>query len=350
MLITIFATLSLVTKPSVNVSVEGNGFFQFAERGRALYTSSAPLVVVNGWLSNPNGAPLLPTLRVPDGTSRIEVEEDGDVYATTPNFRARVGRISLATFRPGDDLRRLGKCFISSSMPIYKEPGEGNVGTIKVVDKIDNDPMRDPDPVPMPLAPAPTFGVPTRDDSFVREWIERVPSEPALPYTKTISGEAHISIATQTDCLSDRFTLGDIAVIDASSDLRSALMNAQIGDTPKPGKKMQVKKDAVLRELTKQGFDTEQISIDLPDRATVTRRGQEISADSIKDAAIQAASQLLGTDHLKANVHFDYKFAPLGDLTYTVESCVKSRRGATAIVVTNVNGQRYNSHVVRISK
>src|SRR5689334_17161112 len=97
MLITLLATLSIAPAPMVRLSVEGNGYLQFAQDGHALYTSSAPLIAVDGWLSYPNGAPLLPTLRVPKETVRVDVETDGDVYAATPYFRAHVGRITLAT-------------------------------------------------------------------------------------------------------------------------------------------------------------------------------------------------------------------------------------------------------------
>src|SRR5579885_2120457 len=93
MLITILATLSIVKSPLVTVSVQGNGFLQFAQNGHALYTSSAPLIVVDGWLSYPNGAPLLPTLRVPSDATRLDIDADGNVLATTPHIHARVGRI-----------------------------------------------------------------------------------------------------------------------------------------------------------------------------------------------------------------------------------------------------------------
>src|SRR5512142_1663439 len=108
MLLMFAATLSLAMKPTICVSVEGNGYLQFAKDGHALYTSSAPLTIVDGWLSYPERAPLLPTLRLPDGTVRVEVDSEGTVFAATRSYRAKVGQISLAVFKPGDDLRETG--------------------------------------------------------------------------------------------------------------------------------------------------------------------------------------------------------------------------------------------------
>src|SRR5438477_12067563 len=130
MLWTLALTLSLAAAPTVNVSVEGNGYLQFAQEGHALYTSSAPLTVVDGWLSNPSGAPLIPTLRVPEGTIRVDVDAQGNVFAATKYFRARVGQISLAVFDSSNDLRPLGTFLVASSVPKLEAPGAGEAGIL----------------------------------------------------------------------------------------------------------------------------------------------------------------------------------------------------------------------------
>ena len=349
MLLSILASMSLAAAPMVRVSVDGNGYFQFAEDGHALYTSSAPLIVDNGWLSYPNGAPLLPTLRVPDGTIHVEIRQDGEVFAATQSFKARVGRITLATFAPNADLRPYGSFLVSSALPSYTEPGDG-AGTIHVLGA--NDPT--PAPVAPPAVVATSETVKTDpaispDDDFVQDWLDRKPEELPMRENAMPSGAAHITISSESDVNDDVYSLGDIAVIDADDTLRTALQSARIGDMPKPGAKSGVRRDAIMRELQSQGFDTSDFQIDIPRHAFVTRRGQKASRDAIMDAALGAASKIYANGDLKASLHIDSDYVPDGTVDYEVESCTPTRKGAVVIVVTKVDGARYNSHVVRIS-
>jgi hypothetical protein len=345
MLLTLLATLSLAPATLVRLSVEGNGYLQFAQDGHALYTSSAPLTIVDGWLSYPSGAPLLPTLRVPKDTIRVDVDEDGNVFAATRRFRARVGRISLATFAPGTDLRRHGSFLVSSSLPKYKGPGDDNAGTIRVLDPDEESPAT---PVPSPTT---KFLDPTvhRNDEFIQGWLNRKPDEVFVRTSTVYSGSAEITVSSRADVDTDQFTLGDIAVIDAEPELRAALMTAHVGNTPKPGKKLSIRRESILRRLESQGFDVDDLKIDIPRRAHLVRRGQKSSADAIKEAALQAASTIYNDQELKASMRMDSDFAPIGAINYEVESCVATSKGAVVIVVTKVDGERYKSHVVRVS-
>jgi len=343
MLVTLLATLSIaIPSPMVRLSVEGNGYLQFAEDGHALYTSSAPLVVMNGWLSNPNGAPLLPTLRVPDGTVKVDVDQDGDVFAATRHYRGLVGRISLATFRQGADLRQSGSFLISSERPTYEQPGSGDAGTLRILTPGES--------APETIAPAvqPDVAVSVTDD-FVQSWLNRRPNEIGDAPHDVPSGFAHIVVASESDIDTDNVSLGDIAVIDAGDQLRQALSTARIGDTPKAGKKEDVKVETIERHLESLGFDTSKFQIDIPRHAFLTRHGQRLSEDAITNAAIEAAEKVCGERDLKASVHIDSDYAPLGELSYEVESCTSTPRGAVVIVVTKVDGERYKSHVVRVS-
>ena len=343
MLLSLLATLSIAAAPMVRVSVEGNGFLQFAQDGHALYTSSAPLIVADGWLSYPNGAPLLPTLRVPDGTQRVDIDEDGNVFAVTSGFRGRVGRISLATFSSDADLRPYGSFLVSSAQPRYEAPGKGDAGTIHVLTPTEATPPNTTEGT----EPLEDISV-SRDDDFVQEWINRRPDF-LKPVGTVRSGEAHIVFSSESDINADRYTLGDLAVVDADSGLRDALISAHIGDTPKAGDKVGIRRDAILRELQSQGFDTSDFKIDIPRRAFVTRRGQRASSDQITAIALAAAKRVCANGDLKASLRMDTAYAPDGPLAYEVESCTPTKSGAIVIVVTKVDGQRYNSHVVRIS-
>jgi hypothetical protein len=350
MLWTIALTLSLVTAPTVNVSVEGNGYLEFTQGGHALYTSSAPLAVVNGWLSYPDGAPLLPTLRVPEGTTRVDVDAQGNVFAATKYFRAKVGQISLAVFDGPNDLHALGSFLVSSTVPKLEAPGIGDAGTIHVLKSGELAPamiVTTPQPV------ATTQPIDNSNDAFVYNWVhqpELVRDPDPVPIKPMPTGHADIRITGFSDTPHDRFTLGDIALIDAPAELKEALWNAQLEETPQIGKKLTLNRKQILDDLDKLGFDTSDFSIQLPRRASVQRSAQQVSSDQITQVAINAAADVLGQDMpMKAKVHMDGVGVPLGEMTLVAESCTPTSGGASVIVVTKINGERYDSHVVKVS-
>ena len=351
MLWTIALSLSLVTAPTVNVSVEGNGYLQFAQEGHALYTSSAPLTVVDGWLSNPNGAPLLPTLRVPEGTIRVDVDAKGNVFAATKYFRARVGQISLAVFDGANDLRPMGSFLVASTRPKLETPGIGDAGTIHV--------LKSGEAAPVTVAPAlrapvvAVASIPNANDAFVYNWVhqpdlvrDRQPTA-AKPMPK---GRADIRITVLSDTPHDRFTLGDVALIDAPAELKEALWNAQLEETPAIGKKLTLSRREIINDLDRLGFDTSDFSVQVPRRACVRRSAQQVSQDEISQVALEAAGDVLGQDMpMKAKVHMNGDAVPLGEMTLVAESCTPTNDGASVIVVTKINGERYDSHVVKVS-
>lgn len=350
MLWTVALTLSLVTAPTVNVSVEGNGYLEFAKGGHALYTSSAPLTVVDGWLSNPDGAPLLPTLRVPEGTLRVDVDAQGNVFAATKYFRAKVGQMSLAVFDGNNDLRPMGSFLVASTRPKLESPGVGDAGTIHVLKSGERAPV-----VAAPAAPAPlvtTAAMPNANDAFVYNWVH----QPDLVRDQLVApkpmptGHAEIRITGFSDTPHERFTLGDVALIDAPADLKDALWNAQLEETPAVGKKLMLNRREILSDLNRLGFDTDDFNIQLPRRAYVQRSAQQVSSDQISQVAIQAVADFLGQDvPMKAKVHMDGDAVPLGEMSLVAESCTPTSGGASVIVVTKINGERYDSHLVKVS-
>jgi len=350
MLWTIALTLSLVTAPTVNVSVEGNGYLEFAKEGHALYTSSAPLAVVNGWLSYPDGAPLLPTLRVPEGTIRVDVDAQGNVFAATKYFRAKVGQISLAVFNGPNDLRPFGSFLVASTRPNFEAPGVGDAGTIHVLKSGEAAPATVV-PASQPIAISAPAANP--NDAFVYNWVhqpELVRDQDPVATKAMPSGHADIRITGFSDTPHERFTLGDIALIDAPADLKDALWNAQLEETPAVGKKLTLNRKDILNDLSKLGFDTGEFNIQIPRRAYIQRTAQQVSADQISQVAILAAADVLGQDMpLKAKVHMDGDAVPVGEMTLVAESCTPTSGGASVIVVTKINGARYDSHVVKVS-
>lgn len=187
-----------------------------------------------------------------------------------------------------------------------------------------------------------------------RPWHLRRPSTglPAQPYTAVSARQPGLYACRANSRLlspNDHFTLGDIATIDASEDLKRALAGAQLGDTPVIGKKLSLSRKAIIDALGKLGFDTSDFNLRLPRSAEVHRSSQPLPADSISKVAIAAAGPILGQDaELRAEVVAPDVAVPLGKIELYAETCVQTQSGATVIVVTKINGSRYDSHVVRV--
>lgn len=343
MLTTIALSLTMAFRPSVGIKVEGDGYLQFVEDGHAVYASSARLTVVDGWLSTPSGAPMLPTLRMPSDTTGVDVDGEGNVYAATRSFRAKVGRISLAVFNRGDDLRPYGSYVISSAKPRMVEPEAGSIAVVGATE-----------PLPVTAAPAVTPAISAlvpATDPFVRRWMSgNAPLPPELPTFAPRSGSALISVAALSESTNDRYTLGDVAVIDAPDVLRRTLWSIPIGDTPALGRSRKLRKDRILSAVKQAGFDTQGFRIDLPDGATIQRRAQTVTKDEITEVALKAAAKLLGPNAaMSAKPRLPDPVAPMGHIEYVAESCVPTKNGASVIVVTKVNGERFTSHVVKVT-
>lgn len=348
MLTTVVLSLSLVISPTVRVKVEGDGYLQFVKDGHAVYASSAPLTVVNGWLSTPDGSPMLPTVRVPNGARSVDVDPEGNVYVALNTFKAKVGRISLALFDSNDYLQKYGSFIISPDKPRLTEPGE-DAGLIKV--------LRPGESLAPTVAPATAnpLVLPTVSsaDPIVRRWVdspETLREAPTLPTFAPRSGSASITVSNKSETLNDRYTLGEIAVIDADLSLRQALWSVEIGDTPAYGRTLKLKKSQILSSLKKIGFDTKDFEIELARGATLTRRAQPVERDAIAETAIEAAAKLLGDSNLTAKARLSEDVAPVGEIEYVAETCIRTNRGATVIVVTKVDGERFSSHVVKVSR
>lgn len=348
MLTTFAVTLSLAIAPMVRVSVEGEGFLRFAQDGHALYATSAPLTIVNGWLSNSNGAPLVPTLRIPQGTRRVDVNADGEVFAATANFRAKVGRISLAVFRGDSGLMPFGSFLVSSSTPELIPAGNNGAGSITVLQPGDAMPAT---PV---ISPPPTIrSVVAASDPFVRQWI----TNPAplvrhsdISLEAPRSGPATITILDVSETPNDTFCLGDVAVVDADPELRAALSQVLLGDTPGFKRSARIRKDQILAQIIRAGFDPEQFRLHVSRRAMIRRTCQQVQMGSIEDTAIAAAERIYGVGvPMRTSFRKDGTIAPIGEVSLEVESCLPTRSGASVIVVTKVNGERFNSKVVKVS-
>ena len=339
-------TVSLNMAPSVRVSVEGNGFLQFVQDGHALYASSAPLTVVDGWIANADGAPMLPILRVPSGTVKVDVDREGNVFAATRSFKGKVGQISLAVFGPNSDLRPYGSFLVSSQRPQQQLPGDGSAGLIHVLTPAEALPET---PKPEPMAARP---LPSPNDAFVRNWVN-FPAEifkPSDARVAPVVGPATITVNIDSDAPSDHYTLADIAQISADDSILKSLEGTRIGDTPVLGKQGKVTKERVVEALANAGFDTDLIKIEMPGRAFIRKSSQAVLPDTICGVAEEAAKKIYGQDaQAQGRLRGQISVVPAGNVELHVESCIQTSYGASVIVVSELNGARLFSYSVRVS-
>lgn len=337
MLSTIALSLTLATGaiPTLRVRVDGPGYLSFAHQGRLAYVASANLTAMDGLLSHENGATMIPTIRVPRDAIKIEIDESGVVFATMPTFRARAGRLTLSVFRTGSELRPFGEMIVSPDSPRIADPGEAGAGSIRMDDGI---------VLASPKAPE----IPEGD------WFTPLTSprtfEPLDTTPPTIHiGTAKLEVRESVESDNDRVTLGELADIQADETIADVLDRLEIADTPVIGKSRTVDRRQIERALSEAGFEKGRISIAIRRRVTLKRRSQRLSPNDFSEVALQAARKMFDERApLKARVKDEAILAPAGDVHLEAESCVKTKDGAAVIVVTKVDGERFNSRVVRV--
>lgn len=131
------------TDRQLDLTIEGNGFFQvdivddiatgvgYTRAGNFFVNSEGDLV-----LGNANGPRLVPPINIPPDATKVEVSNDGTIYAFQPGAvePAELGQLELATFVNNPGLKPIGgNIFVetaASGPPIEGVPGEGQFGTI----------------------------------------------------------------------------------------------------------------------------------------------------------------------------------------------------------------------------
>ncbi len=116
--------------------IEGDGFFQFDDNGRTVYSKAGSLMTnKDGVLVNPEGLKLIPQVTVPQDAVKFQILPDGtwDARDKVENKLAS-GRIELVRFINPAGLRSIGRNLYdisdSSGSPVKGNPGETGFGTI----------------------------------------------------------------------------------------------------------------------------------------------------------------------------------------------------------------------------
>jgi flagellar basal-body rod protein FlgG len=127
------------TGNSLDVAIEGNGFFQVAmPNGQTVYSRDGAFKVSSeGRLVTTDGFPLTTDIVLPPDAINVKIGQDGVVMSTSANQESapvELGRIELATFVNPAGLvasgRNLFRATAASGQPITGNPGENGIGSL----------------------------------------------------------------------------------------------------------------------------------------------------------------------------------------------------------------------------
>jgi flagellar basal-body rod protein FlgG len=126
-----------VTGNSLDVAIEGDGFFQVVlPNGNMAYTRDGSWSIDGeGQMVTSNGYLLDPAIVIPEDALDIVISATGDVSVTLPDEvdPQNVGQIELARFVNPGGLKAVGKNLFletpASGAPIVAEPGDEGMGT-----------------------------------------------------------------------------------------------------------------------------------------------------------------------------------------------------------------------------
>jgi flagellar basal-body rod protein FlgG len=126
------------TSNPLDVAVEGTGFFQITlSDGSTAYTRGGAFKADStGRVVTSDGAPMEPTISIPDGAADVTIGSDGTVSAVLPGQAqpTQIGQIQTVRFANPAGLRALGKNLLqeteTSGPAQIGTPGTENRGTL----------------------------------------------------------------------------------------------------------------------------------------------------------------------------------------------------------------------------
>lgn len=128
-----------ITDNDLDLAINGRGFFQIElPNGETAYTRAGSFQLnQDGELVTSEGYRVLPGITVPDDAIRVEVNEEGEVFAQLPAQTAMqsLGQLQLANFVNPAGLEATGdNLFLeteASGTALVANPGEDNLGTVR---------------------------------------------------------------------------------------------------------------------------------------------------------------------------------------------------------------------------
>ncbi len=169
------------------------------------------------------------------------------------------------------------------------------------------------------------------------------------PPKATASLKAIVNIRSLSEVTGPRFTLGDVAEISASEDLKARLEQIDMGMAPVAGIPRPIVASRVQGLLLTSGLKAKDFEIRVSQDAKVALKVQKIELELFVQAAKQAAEPLVGPQVTMQNSQsFPDFLAPLGNVQFTTGKPSKNQRGFTVLVTVVVDGKRVNSRNIQL--
>ena len=324
--------LLVAAQASVDVKIDGEGYFRFARESRPVYAKAAKLVVDHGRLCSADGPYVVPEMPVNGSPDGLRVSLSGDVYAHYPQGESLVGRLVLVQF--GLDVRPVeSKGFlICSGKGEIGEAGQGLFGVVRTV---------------KPAEPEKTGEIKIYDDG--QPVVKVTPSKPEnLSFLK--AGGVKVTLYDSVAVEGDTILLGEVADVSASADVAPKIAAIEVGVSPKVGVKTSITRGEIERAMTRAGLDVQRVDISGPGMVRVARAFQEIDQENFVRAALEQSKTRLG-DNVKPAYDPNRSaplMAPKGELEFEVENIEMVGTTASCKVAVKVDGKRWNSRTVNL--
>lgn len=295
---------ALAASQQVAVRVEGEGYLRFLVGGSIAYAKSATLILSGGKLALKDGSPLTPAI---EGQGKPRIDLEGNVFFE--GTAAPAGRIVLAIFPAGTDLRPQGEILRTKVKPSLANPGEGIAGVVRTG----------------PAAPS------------------------AEPFRTKQAKSVTITVAPMTEIETVKISLGQVAKIEGDPAARARLEGVFLGEAPAVGLKRLLTKQSLVTRLLAAKERTEGLVILVPEGAFVARKGQTVSSEDISAAALAYIRSQTGADFQAAQIEQPKSvLAPLGEVLIAGVSMLRMESTLAVTVVVSVSGKQVATRTVKL--
>ena len=125
----------LYTGNALDVAIQGEGFFQVrTPDGKNAFTRQGNFQPDNQGRLAVNGAVTQPEVKIPPGSTNLNIQPDGSVMADVNGQQMVVGKLTVAAFNNPGGLQAIGNGLLTataqSGAPITGNPGSGALGSL----------------------------------------------------------------------------------------------------------------------------------------------------------------------------------------------------------------------------
>lgn len=174
----------------------------------------------------------------------------------------------------------------------------------------------------------------------------RVYAPPAKP---TVLIKATVSVRALSEVSGPRFTLGQIAEITASDELKAKLEQIDLGTAPIAGIPRPIVQSRIQSLLMVAGLKAKEFDIRIATDAKVALKVQKIELAQFVDEAKKAVAPLVGPQvEFRNSQTFPDFLAPMGEVILESGKPSKSQNGFTVLVSVFVAGKKVNSRLINL--